>query len=363
MSSENRDAWRERAAATHTVSVEPEELPDAEDLWWSWVVLAALHRAVGKNSCRLDARDLVLALDGDDGSWLRMQRCHGGRAVLWGRSALAPPSPPDARRGVPDWALSEATAGLRPSFLAWFAHGEWDASLPCTDEGAVHLLRPMLTVDPRAVELVRNGRATPRTLARYANGDRLEEAAELVRSAGAEATRRPTASVRSRLRDQIHDQMRDAAEVDRMLLQRPPSLVHWSRINGPSVPFEYAVMVLPDRMVPASTNTELSPATVDSLTNVLASLHRYEASEDSGAWLFARVTSDGVVVRFDRAFDSWPAWYQVHHADDGPSLADLAWEMGQRSAPWRPAWASLLPVADGDADEGLRAGDGRSPSG
>jgi hypothetical protein len=340
-----RNTWRGTHYQAHNSHVEPEELPDAEDLWWSWVVLAALHRAVGNDSCRFDPDDLVLALDGADGSWLRMQRSHGRRTALWGRSALAPPSPPDARRGAPDWALSEATEERRPTFLAWHAHGEWDTSSPCNDEGAIHLLRPLLTVDPRAVELVRAGKATPETLACYANGEHLTEAVDLVRRAGADAPRRSGGSVSVRLRDQIHGQMRDAAEADRMLMQRPPTLVHWSRVNGPAVAFEYAVMVVRGRMIASPTNTLLPAPAQRSLSNVLTSLHRDEASEESGAWLFARVTSDGVVVRFDRAFDSWPAWYQVHHTSQGPSLEDLAWEMCQRKQRWRPAWASLLSFA------------------
>lgn len=324
--------------------VEPEELPDAEDLWWSWVVLAALHRTVGDDSCRFDARQVLLALDGADGSWLRMQRSHGHRATLWGRSAVASRSRRDARGDAPDWALSEATEERRPSFLAWYAHDEWDTSAPCHDEGALHLLRPLLTVDPRAVELVRTGGATPETLAGYAHGDHLEEAVELVRLAGGDAPRRSRGSVGFRLRDQVHGQMRDAVETDRMLLQRPPILVHWSRVNGPRVPFEHAVMAIRDHIVPAPTNAPMPELAVNSLANVLGSLHRDEASELSGAWLFARVSSDGVGVRFDRAFDSWPSWCQVHHASDGPSLEDLAWEMDQRTQEWLPAWASLLPL-------------------
>jgi hypothetical protein len=323
--------------------VEPDELPDVEDLWWSWVVLAALHRAVGDTACRFDPEELLLALDAADGSWLRMQHSHGRRSALWGRSALAPPSPPDARRSAPDWALTEATEERRPTFMAWHVHGEWDTSSPYDDEGAIHLLRPLLTVDPRAVELVRSGRATPETLATYANGDHLEEAVELVRRAGAKAPRRSRGLVGFRLRAQIHGQMRDATEADRMLMQRPPTLVQWSRVNGPAIPFEYAVMVMRDRMTPAPTNTKIPDPSLHSLSNVLHALHSEEASEESGAWLFARVTSDGVVVRFDRAFDSWPAWYQVHHSDQGPSLEDLAWEMSQRTREWRPAWATLLP--------------------
>jgi len=342
MPTEPRLAWRRCHLEAHNDCVEPEELPDADDLWWSWVVLAALHRAVGDDACGFDPQELLLTLDGADGSWLRMQHLHGRRSVLWGRSAVAPPSPPDARRGVPDWALSEATAERRPTFLAWHVHGEWDTS-SYADEGAIHLLRPLLTVDPRAVELVRSGRATPANLAPYASGEHLEEAAELARRAGAVAPRRSRGLVGSRLRDQIHGQMRDATEADRMLMQRPPSLVQWSRVNGPGIPFEYAVMVMRDRMTPAPTNTKIPDPALHSLTNVLHALHRDEATEEAGAWLFARVTSDGVVVRFDRAFDSWPAWFQVHHSEQGPSLEDLAWEMSQRTQAWRPTWASLLP--------------------
>ena len=167
--------------------VEPDELPDAEDLWWSWVVLAALHRAVGNDACRFDAKDLVLALDSADGPGCGCSaptapgRC-SGVARRW-----RPPSPPDARRGAPDWALSEATEDRRPTFLAWHAHGEWDTSAPCDDEGAIHLLRPLLTVDPRIVELGRDGRLTPEALAAYAHGDHLEEAAEIARLAAADA--------------------------------------------------------------------------------------------------------------------------------------------------------------------------------
>ena len=311
--------------------MDPDELPDAEDLWWSWVLLAALHRAVGDTSCRFDPDDHVLSLDAADGSWLRMQRTHGRRTTLWGRSAQAPASPPDARRGAPDWALSEATEDCRPTFLAWHVHGEWDTSAPCHDEGAIHLLRPLLTVDPRAVALVRTARRPRRPWRRTPTASTSRRPPSWYAGpahrllAAREAPSVSGCATRSTAR------CATPGEADRMLMQRPPTLVHWSRINGPAVPFEYAVMVMRDRLSPAPTNTRLPAASERSLTNVLSTLHREEASEESGAWLFARVTSDGVVVRFDRAFDSWPAWYQVNHASQGPSLEDLAWEMGQRS--------------------------------
>jgi hypothetical protein len=322
----------------------PEYLPDPEELWWAWVALAALHRAVGDDRCGFDVEQRVLHLDAGDGSWLRMQRTLGSRATLWGRSSLASSATADPRRLAPDWAVSDATLTCTPSFIAWHAHGEWDTSSPGTDEGAIHLLRPVQTVDPRFVEAVRGGRWEPDALAEWTDGEHLQAAAELVRQAATDTVATPAPSaVRARLRDQIHGQMRDSAEADRMLMQRPPTLVQWSRINGPAWPFEYAVMITRDRISPAPTNTPLPAPTVRSLDNVLRTLHGNEATEESGAWLFARVTSDGVVVRFDRAFDSWPEWYQVHHASQGPSLEDLAWEMWQRDRHWRPAWASLLP--------------------
>src|SRR4051794_29744985 len=272
-----------------------------------------------------------------------MQRTHGSRSVLWGRSVLAPDAPPDARRTAPDWALSDATEERRPTFLAWHAHDEWDSSALGVDEGALHLLRPLLTVDPRLVTLGREGRLTPEDLAAYAHGDHLEEAAEITRLAAVTAPRTSRGSVLTRLRDQVHDQMRDTDDVDRELMQRPPILVQWSRASGPGVAFEYDVMAVRGRIVPSPLNPDLPAPVVRSLTNVLSTLHQEEATEESGAWLFARVSSAGVVIRLERAFDGWPPWFRVHHSSQGPSLQDLAWEMAQRTPPWRPPWASLLP--------------------
>jgi hypothetical protein len=324
--------------------VEPDYLPEPDDLWWSWVALAALHRATGDPRCRYHVHGQVLHLELDDGSWIRMQRTLGSRTTLWGRSSRAPAALTDPRTLAPDWALTAATQDREPSFVVWHAHGEWDSSTPGTDEGAVHLLRPLLTVDPRVVDLVRSGAVTPEQLRPYAHGEHLDAAAEVALLASADLDPAPPPSaVHSRLRDQIHGQMRDTHETERVLMQRPPTLVQWSRVNGPSVPFEYAVMIIRDRFVPAPTNTHLPAPAERSLGNVLRTLHREEASEEYGAWLFARVTSDGVVVGFDRAFDSWPEWFRLQRSSEGPSLEDLSWEMWQRDRHWRPAWASLLP--------------------
>jgi hypothetical protein len=210
----------------------------------------------------------------------------------------------------------------------------------------VHLLRPLLSVDPRAVEALRAD-PCPETLRTWTDGPQLEEAVALLhrvddldRAAGSQG-----GAVLRRLRQQIHEQMRAGQERDRVLIQRPPLVVYWSRANGPQLPYEHAVMAVRGELRPAPTNTALPPLVERTLTNVLLQLHREEASDESGAWLFARVWSDGSMVSFDRAFDTWPEWYQVRHTSQGPSLEDLAWEMAQRSPEWRPAWSTLLPPA------------------
>jgi hypothetical protein len=76
-----------------------------------------------------------------------------------------------------------------------------------------------------------------------------------------------------------------------------------------------------------------------SLSNILRELHRAEAGEESGAWIAAQVRAANGRVVLARAFDSLPVWY----TGKGPTLRALTWEMQQRSATWRPAWATLLP--------------------
>ena len=134
--------------------------------------------------------------------------------------------------------------------------------------------------------------------------------------------------------------------------------MQWSRVNGPAVPFEYVVMITRDRLVAAPTNSRLPAPAERSLANVLRALHREEANEEYGAWMFARVTSDGVVVGFDRAFDSWPWWFQLHDSSEGPSLEDLPGRCGsatgtgdppgpacsRKPRPWRRARSPRIPA-------------------
>lgn len=333
--------------------MDPDALPDPQVLWWSAVTLAALQRASGRAQCRFEATTMVVRLDEPGRGWLRMQRCRGGRFVLWGRSSLAPAAPRDARRDAPDWALTPPTEDGRPTFLAWYAHGEWDLT-DDEDDGLPRLLRPWTSVDADLVAAARRGdlraehlrpdNLRPDTADADADDGALAAALAVTREAAGPAPAPSRGPVPVRLREQVHDQMREAPEADRMLLQQPPEVVAWARVHAPRGPFEHAVMVRRDEAVPAVTNTALPRAARSTLSNVLRDLRRKEADDEHGAWLFARVSGDGRLVRFDRAFDHWPAWWRVAHPAQGPSLDDLAWEMAQRSPAWRPGWASLLPL-------------------
>lgn len=329
--------------------MDPDELPDPQVLWWSAVSLAALHRAGGRGECRFEAEPMVVRLDEPGRGWLRLQRCRGGRFVLWGRSPLAPVAPRDARRDAPDWALTPATDDGRPTFVAWFAHDEWDLT-DDQDDGLARLLRPWTSVDADLAHAAQRGELHAEHLRTDAvDEEALAAALALAREAGGPAPAPSRGPLPVRLREQVHDQMREAAEADRMLLQQPPEVVAWARVHAPRGPFEHAVMVRRDEAVPAVTNTALSRTARATLANVLRDLRRKEAGEEHGAWLFARVSSDGRLVRFDRAFDHWPSWWRVARPAQGPALDDLAWEMAQRSPAWRPGWASLLRLPAGRA--------------
>ena len=349
--------------------MDPERLPEPDDLWWSWVALAVLQRALGPtppdgSRCGFDPEHRVVRLDLADGSWLRLQRSLR-RHVLWGRSADAPPAPPDARRDAPAWALSGATEEGRPTFLAWHAHGEWDSAVTVADPGVEQLLRPLLSVDPRLAARVAAGTLSAdgleAHLSRPARPRDVRAALDLARAAASPAPLLAPGAVAVRLRDQVHRQMREAPEADRMLMQRPPSVVRWAAVHGPATPYEYAVMVRREQLVPAVDSTRLPATARRSLMTVLQLLRGEESAADHGAWLFARVVSDGVVVDFDRCFDGWPSWWRATHPSQGPALGDLTWEMQQRTPAWRPTWASLLPA--GETADPAASADATSASG
>jgi hypothetical protein len=311
--------------------MEADDLASADDLWWSWAVLADSGRLPEGAATELDPDEHVLHYRLGD-SWTSMQRIGGGRAVLWGRVGEgvrdAVTEHVDPMAGVPDWARSDAVwrsiRVTRPGFLAWHSRDGWDTSTTGMFDGVVDLLTPLLRADPHLVTAAKAG-TTDSALLKEAHG------VAHVAAQGA---------IRNRLKVQIHRQMRDTAERDRGLPERPTLLARWARVAEPWPPFEYAVVVDDEGQLKAvSDDVPLIDTLMRSLTNVLNELHRAEAGEESGAWILARVRFDGSRMVLDRAFDSLPAWY----AGTGPTLRALAWEMQQRSHRWRPAWATLLP--------------------
>lgn len=315
-------------------------LPPADVLWWSFAVRTALAVARHDETWTFDPIHQLLRHDGDD-SQLRMQRLYGGRAVLWGSTPEADADPRRSWTGIPGWATSDAVrdwlVGSGTTFVAWHSRDGWDTATPGSDLAPAVAALVDEPVPDDLVEAARRGRVDRRLLEGLV--DDTATALHLLHAAGGEAP--PVQGmVRSLLAAEIRAQMRLTPERDRMLPQRPVLLVRWSRVANPPRGFTHVVHQYgPGRLAPALGNSALAAQFRLTLDNVLARLHVEEADEASGAWLFARVSHDGVNVHFDRAFDSRPAWFE----DEGPALAELDAEMTRRAPTWRPAWSRLLP--------------------
>lgn len=310
--------------------MEADDLASAEDLWWSWAVLATGDHLPEGALTELDAEEHVLSYSYGD-SWVYMQRIGGGRAVLWGRAVGsmkdAVHSHLDVLDGAPDWASSNAVwrsiRTAKPGFLAWYSRDGWDTSTTGMFDGVIDLVTPLLRGDPRLVASARAG----------------ETENDLLRAAQGVAHVSAQGAVRNRLRSQIHRQMRDTRERDRGLPVRPTLLARWYRVSDPGISFEHTVLVDQGELVPLGDAPWLPEALQVSLSNILRELHRAEAGEESGGWIAAQVRVTAGRITLARAFDSLPPWY----TGKGPTLRALTWEMQQRSAVWRPAWATLLP--------------------
>jgi len=310
--------------------MEADDLASADDLWWSWAVLAASDRLPPGAEVGLDPEEHVLSYS-YGGSWARMQRIGGGRAVLWGvaegslKDAIS--EHVDPLGGAPDWASSNAVwrsiRTVSPGFLAWYSRDGWDTSTSGMFDGVIDLLTPLLRGDPHDVAAARAGETA----------DPLLLAAQGVAHVAAQG------AIRNRLKSQIHRQMRDTDEADRGLPVRPTLLARWHRVSEPGIDFEHVVLVDQGELVASAVDSRLNETLLVSLTNVLKELHRDEAGEESGGWLAARVQVAAGRITLDRAFDSLPRWFD----GKGPTLRALTWEMKQRSPAWRPAWATLLP--------------------
>ena len=175
-----------------------------------------------------------------------------------------------------------------------------------------------MRADPRLVESARNG----------------ETDSVLLKEAQGVAHVAAQGSIRKRLKQQIHEQMRETVDRDRGLPIRPTLLARWARVTAPPVAFEHVVLVEEGQLVVATTDPRLPEPMQISLGNILRELHRSEADEESGAWLAAMVRYGEGRVSMHRAFDGLPSWYD----GTGPTLRALSWEMQQRSPRWRPAW-------------------------
>lgn len=311
--------------------MEADDLASADDLWWSWAVLASGDRLPDGATAELDATEHVLSY-AYAGSWACMQRIGGGRAVIWG---LAGSSTRDAvsqhldvLAGAPDWASSNAVwrsiRSAKPGFLAWYSRDGWDTSTTGMFDGVVDLLTPLSRADPHLVDEARSG----------TTDDPLLLDAQGVAHVAAQG------AIRKRLRSQIHRQMRDTRERDRGLPERPTLLARWLRVSEPGISFVHTVLVDEGELVPLGDSPWLPETLQVSLNNVLRELHRAEAGEESGGWLAAQVRVEQGRITLARAFDSLPSWYP----GKGPTMRALTWEMQQRSAAWWPAWATLLPA-------------------
>jgi len=310
--------------------MEADDLASADDLWWSWAVLAAENRLPEGAQVSLDPEEHVLSYEYGS-SWANMQRIGGGRAVIWGvasgsvRDAISEQI--DVLEGAPDWASSNAVwrsiRTTKPGFLAWYSRDGWDTSTTGMFDGVVDLLTPLLRADPHLVADARAGTTD----------------SDLLRSAHGVAHVAAQGAIRKRLRSQIHRQMRDTVERDRGLPERPTLLARWLRVSEPGISFEHTVLVDMGKLVPLGDAPWLPETLQVSLTNILRELHRDEAGEESGAWIAAQVRVAAGRISLARAFDSLPPWY----AGKGPTMRALSWEMHQRSPDWRPAWATLLP--------------------
>lgn len=310
--------------------MEADDLASAEDLWWSWAVLSTGDHLPEGAQSELDAEEHVLSYTYGE-SWAFMQRIGGGRAVLWGLAGGsvkdAVSSHLDVLEGAPDWASSNAVwrsiRTSKPGFLAWYSRDGWDTSTTGMFDGVIDLVTPLLRGDPHLVAAARVG----------------ETEDDLLRAAQGVAHVSAQGAIRKRLRSQIHRQMRDTAERDRGLPVRPTLLARWYRVSDPGISFEHTVLVDQGELVPLGDAPWLPEALQVSLGNILGELHRAEAGDESGGWIAAQVRVTGGRITLLRAFDSLPVWY----TGKGPTMRALTWEMQQRSAAWRPAWATLLP--------------------
>ncbi|MGI9156167.1 MAG: hypothetical protein ACR2FG_05960 [Marmoricola sp.] len=336
-------------------------------LWRRWVLLAAGHAALGRPGCEIQRHDGCGHLEDDAGRWLRMRRLAGNRAILWGHDpddAVSAGLEADLLDSAPDWAYDadraqSDSAWREVGHLAWHAHGSWSSTPDQLSAGTEALLSTVGTdealhswwratwpdaSDDQLAVVLRKPEAT--ALAAVVGGAAASRAARQVGLGRSWAGHQLSDTAASHLRAQIYAQMRSADElVDRGHPKRPTLLRQWARVNLAGTPFRHAICAVGAGSAPllvgSVDNDGLRKEGKRSLENVLNELRMLETDEQSGAWLFVKVSCDGRSVAMDRRYDGWPGWYLAPAA--GPSLAGLHLEMAQRAPDWRPPWSTLLP--------------------
>jgi len=340
-----------------------QELGAPAALWRRWVLLAAGRAALGDHTCEIRRQDSCAHL-GEGAAWLRMRRLAGNRAVLWGHH---PDLKPDVSLRdelldtAPDWSydVDSAHAVRDVGFLGWYAHSSW-SSVPSHMPDEIGAMLAPIASDAVLAEWWRTTwpdatdahlaavlqRPDGPTLSAVVGAAAATRAGKQVARGRDWAGRPLSATATAHLRQQIHLQMRSSVELgDRGHPARPALLRQWAHVNLTGAPFRHAVCAVGveqgGAFVRSATNSGLADAEQRSLDNVLMELRMTETDEKSGAWLFARITSDGRSATVERAYDTWPAWYVAPAA--GPTMSALHAEMEQRAPGWRPAWAGLLP--------------------
>lgn len=320
-------------------------LPEADELWWRFALLAAVDLSRGGESAfSHDADQQVLGFV-DGPLQLSLQRLYNGRMVLWGRTADSPTT--DVWTGIPGWATSDAVHAsldrLGATFLLWHARDGWESA--SSEPNIAEAITPLLdaTLDAALLTAARQGSVDDEQWTALGAGDPVV-AQSVLKAASGEAP--PVqGTVRHLLALEIEAQMRRTRERDRLLPQRPVPLVRWTAVAKPPAGFTYAVRASRDGLIRTNDFVPRIPAdAIRSLTRVLEQLAIDETTDAGGGWLFARVRFNGVQANLDRAFDSRPLW-----ASQAPTLEELAMEMDRRDPAWRPAWASLLPPCAGSS--------------
>ena len=321
------------------ILVELDSIPDADELWWRFVILAAIGISGGEESpFSHNPSSQVLAYH-DGNLLLAMQRLYHDRIVLWGRTENGQPT--GAWTGIPGWATSDAVHDsleqMGATFLLWHARDGWESAIFDPDIASALSVILDHDISPATVTAARNGSLSAAGLASLGAGNP-DGACKVLDEAAGEAP--PVqGTVRRLLALEIEAQMRRTQDRDRLLPQRPVPLVRWATVAKPPGGFTYAVRASGSGLV--RTNDfipRLQTDSLQSLHNVLTELYLDEANSASGGWLFARARFNGVQIHLDRAFDGQPLW-----SSQAPNLEELADEMNRRSQEWRPAWSLLLP--------------------